>query len=209
MPFFKEISLPNDTFIYLWKINEAISGLEENLFLNENSLERLSTMKKTSQIQGFLAVRKLLQTINYTDSDLNYDSFGKPHLKDNKKISISHSNEFACIIISNRNVGIDIELKGEKILNNILLLFKEDFILSFKGNKEDKVTLTTISWGIKEALFKLIPENDISFKDNISIQPFEIAQQTAIAEVQINNKTKSFKMYFEGIENYTLVYVID
>ena len=76
-------------------------------------------------------------------------------------------------------------------------------------NKEDKVTLTTISWGIKEALFKLIPENDISFKDNISIQPFEIAQQTAIAEVQINNKTKSFKMYFEGIENYTLVYVID
>lgn len=209
MPFFKEISLPNDTFIYLWKINEAISGLEENLFLNENSLERLSTMKKTSQIQGFLAVRKLLQTINYTDSDLNYDSFGKPYLKDNKKISISHSNEFACIIISNRNVGIDIELKGEKILNNILLLFKEDFILSFKGNKEDKVTLTTISWGIKEALFKLIPENDISFKDNISIQPFEIAQQTAIAEVQINNKTKSFKMYFEGIENYTLVYVID
>ena len=209
MPFFKEISLPNDTFIYLWKIYEAISGLEENLFLNENSLERLSTMKKTSQIQGFLAVRKLLQTINYTDSDLNYDSFGKPYLKDNKKISISHSNEFACIIISNRNVGIDIELKGEKILNNILLLFKEDFILSFKGNKEDKVTLTTISWGIKEALFKLIPENDISFKDNISIQPFEIAQQTAIAEVQINNKTKSFKMYFEGIENYTLVYVID
>lgn len=209
MPFFKEISLPNDTFIYLWKINEATSDLEENLFLNENSLERLSTMKKTSQIQGFLAVRKLLQTINYTDSDLNYDSFGKPYLKDNKKISISHSNEFACIIISNRNVGIDIELKGEKILNNILLLFKEDFILSFKGNKEDKVTLTTISWGIKEALFKLIPENDISFKDNISIQPFEIAQQTAIAEVQINNKTKSFKMYFEGIENYTLVYVID
>ena len=86
MTFFKEISLPNDTFIYLWKINEAISGLEENLFLNENSLERLSTMKKTSQIQGFLAVRKLLQTINYTDSDLNYDSFGKPYLKDNKKI---------------------------------------------------------------------------------------------------------------------------
>lgn len=209
MPFFKEILLSNDTFIYLWKINESISDLESNLFLNETSLARLDKMKGTNQIKGFLAVRKLLNTINYTDADLHYDSFGKPYLKDNKKISISHSNEFACIIISDRNVGIDIELKGEKILKNIPLVFKENFILDFKGSKEDQITLTTFGWGIKEALFKLIPENDISFRDTISIQPFELDKKICVAQVQINDKTKSFTMYLEAIENYTLVYVID
>ena len=143
MPFFKEILLPNNTSVYLWKINEEISDLKQHLLLTEISTNRLAKMKSESHIKGFLAVRKLLNTIDYTDSDLYYDSFGKPLLKNGKNISISHSHEFACIIISDKNVGIDIELKNEKILKNILLLFNEDFILNTKENKENAITLTT------------------------------------------------------------------
>ena len=208
MPFYKEISLPNNTSIYLWKINEEISDLKEDLFLNEISLNRLANMKSANQIKGFLAVRKLLKSINYIDSDLFYDSFGKPFLKDGKHISISHSHEFACIIISDNNVGIDIELKSEKILKNVQLLFKENFILNFKGSKDDAILLTTFSWGIKEAIFKLLPENDISFKDNISIQPFQVNESSCVAKVTIKNEITSYTVQLEEIENYVLVYVI-
>ena len=141
MPFFKEILLPNNTSVYLWKINEEISDLKQQLLLTEISTNRLVKMKSESHIKGFLAVRKLLNEINYTDSDLYYDSFGKPLLKNGKNISISHSHEFACIIISDNNVGIDIELKNEKILKNISLLFNEDFILK---TEENKVTVFTV-----------------------------------------------------------------
>ena len=188
MPFYKAISIKNNTSIYLWKIDEEISDLKENLFLNEVSLSKLTNMKSTSHIKGFLAVRRLLKYLNYSDSDLFYDAFGKPFLKDGKKISISHSHNFACIIISENNVGIDIELKNEKILKNIPMLFKEDFILNFKGNKEDAITLTTFAWSIKEAIFKLIPENDVSFKDNISIQPFQMNENSCVVKVNIKNK---------------------
>jgi 4'-phosphopantetheinyl transferase len=209
MPFYKEISLQNNTTIYLWKIGEEISDLKENLNLSETSLNRLEKMKSTSQIKGFLAVRKLLNTINYSDFDLFYDSYGKPFLKDGKKISISHSHDFACIIVSENNVGIDIELKSDRIQKNIELLFNEDFIRNFKGNKEDTTTLTTFCWSIKEAIFKLIPENDISFKDNISIQPFQINENLCTAKVSINNKTASYTVQLQEIENYILVYVIE
>ena len=112
MPFFKEILLPNNTSVYLWKINEEIDDLKQQLLLTETSINRLAKMKSESHIKGFLAVRKLLNEINYTDSDLYYDSFGKPLLKNGKNISISHSHKFACIIISDKNVGIDIEIKN-------------------------------------------------------------------------------------------------
>jgi phosphopantetheinyl transferase len=45
---------------------------------------------------------------------LYYDE-GKPHLKDDKYISISHSHHFSAIIVS-KSVGIDIELQREKII---------------------------------------------------------------------------------------------
>ncbi len=151
MPFFKEISLPNNTTVYLWKINEEIDDLKQQLLLTELSTNRLAKMKSESHIKGFLAVRKLLNEINYTDSDLYYDSFGKPLLKNGKNISISHSHELACIIISDNKVGIDIELKSERILKNISLLFNEDFILNTKENKETTITLTSFGWAIKEA----------------------------------------------------------
>ena len=209
MPFFKEISLPNNTSVYLWKINEEISDLKQHLLLTETSTNRLAKMKSESHIKGFLAVRKLLNTIDYTDSDLYYDSFGKPLLKNGKNISISHSHEFACIIIGDKNVGIDIELKSEKILKNISLLFNEDFILNTKENKENAITLTTFGWAIKEALFKLIPENDVSFKDNILIQPFQLNENSCIANVEINNKKTTYTIHLETIENYVLAYVIE
>ena len=209
MPFFKEISLPNNTSVYLWKINEEISDLKQHLLLTEISTNRLAKMKSESHIKGFLAVRKLLNKINYTDSDLYYDSFGKPLLKNRKNISISHSHGFACIIISDNNVGIDIELKSKKILKNISLLFNEDFILNTNENRENEITLTTFGWAIKEALFKLIPENDISFKDNILIQPFQLNENSCIANVEINNKETTYTIYLETIENYVLAYVIE
>lgn len=209
MPFFKEISLPNNTSVYLWKINEEISDLKQHLLLTESSTNRLVKMKSESHIKGFLAVRKLLNEINYTDSDLYYDSFGKPLIKNGKNISISHSHKFACIIISDNNVGIDIELKSEKILKNISLLFNEDFILNTKEYKENAITITSFGWAIKEALFKLIPENDVSFKDNISIQPFQINENSCIANVEINNKKISYTIHLETLENYVLAYIIE
>jgi phosphopantetheinyl transferase len=60
-------------------------------------------------------VRKLLQEASYNDFDLSYDELGKPHLKDGKHISITHSYQFSAIIISDQTVGIDIELQREKI----------------------------------------------------------------------------------------------
>ena len=73
-------------------------------------------MKSELHQRGFLSVRMLLVEFGYTDEDLVYDSFGKPHLKDGKYISITHSYTFSAVVISSKAVGVDIEKQREKII---------------------------------------------------------------------------------------------
>ena len=93
MPFFKEIHINKHTTAYFWKISEDMEWLFENVQLNEKSVCRIETMSSIEHKKGFLAVRMLLQHIGFTDFNLFYDEFGKPHLKmeDGRKTHIHFS----------------------------------------------------------------------------------------------------------------------
>ncbi len=166
-------------------------------------------MKSEMHQRAFLSVRKLLQEINHTDADLFYDEFGKPHLKSIKKptefseISITHSHQFSAIIISNKKVGIDIELQREKIIK-IANKFSIEHI--DKKVKQNYIKKLTVIWGAKEAIFKIKNEKGISFKDHIQVQPFEIEDNKTTAILNLNSKLENFKIHFQEFENYTLVY---
>jgi phosphopantetheinyl transferase len=221
MPFYKEININEHTSAYFWKITEDIAWFYEKALLNEKSLSRLQTMQSVSHQKGFLAVRMLLQHINLTDFDLFYDAFGKPHLKvesqmsnvkcqeintinsEQKHISISHSHEFSCICISNKPVGIDIEMCKEKILK----ISSRYMDISHIENLSipDKIKKATVIWGIKESIFKLKNEKGISFPKHIFEGPFKLEDKEGTAQLIFNNKTEDFQFQFEIIEEYAFV----
>jgi 4'-phosphopantetheinyl transferase len=205
MPLHKTINYNPITEILLWKITESLVELSTEVTLNPKNQQRFNGMKSELHQRAFLSVRKLLQLKGYTDFDLDYDQFGKPHLKDGKHISISHSHEYATIIISDEITGIDIELQREKIIK-IAPKFAEkelDFI-----NKEnlDYIRKLTVIWGVKESIFKIRNEVGISFKDHIQVLPFEIEDQLGDASLNFHNAIIQFKFHFIEIDNFTLVY---
>lgn len=128
MPLLKTINFNPTTEILVWNITESLAELSTEVTLNAINQKRFNTMKSELHQRAFLSVRKLLQLKGYTDFDLEYDQFGKPHLKDGKYISISHSHEYATIIISDEITGIDIELQREKSLKLHLNLLKMNWI---------------------------------------------------------------------------------
>ncbi len=75
-------------------------------------------MKSEIHRRGFMSIRHLMAEAGYVDQDLFYDDLGKPHLKNGKNISITHSFIFTAIILSDDKVGIDIEKRRDKILKN-------------------------------------------------------------------------------------------
>jgi hypothetical protein len=78
-----------------------------------------------------------------------------------------------------------------------------------KQNNAVYIPYLTIIWGAKEAIFKIRNEKGISFKDHITVLPFDLESATAIAELHFSMVTASFTIYFEHILSYTLVYAIE
>ena len=206
MPLFKTIQFSSTTQILVWKISESYEELYDAIILNDKNSIRLAGMKSQLHQRAFLSVRKLFQLAGYSDFDLYYDQFGKPNLTDGKYISITHSHDFSAIIISNETVGIDIELQRDKIIKIADKFCDTEFQFLNPEDKEEFIRKLTVIWGAKEAIFKIRNEKGISFRDHIKVNLFDLHNEETIAELHFNNLVKDFKIYFEEIEGFTLVY---
>lgn len=206
MPLYQILSVKHSSTIYIWKITESFEELHHSVILKERSKERVDGMKSESHQKGFLAVRRLLMEAGYTDHDLYYDAFGKPHLTDGKHISITHSFDFSCLTIGDTNAGIDIELRRPLIMKIAERFTSEPFVFNCKQNTDEFIRKLTVVWGIKETIFKIRNEAGISFKDHIFSKPFEMEDKKTKATLLFNGLNCTFEVHFMEVENYTLVW---
>ncbi|MGX7667257.1 4'-phosphopantetheinyl transferase family protein [Flavobacterium pedocola] len=197
MPFFKVVVIDTSTKVFLWKITEDFNELFRSVRLKDVSLARLEGMKSESHQKGFLSVRMLLQELGYSDFDLYYDDFGKPHLNDGKHISISHSFDFSAVAISDNNIGIDIEQVKEKVLRIAPRFMEVSHLKNLSEN--DQTRKATVIWGVKEAIFKLKNEAGISFQDHIFEDPFQLDEKKCNAQLHINHTIEHYTIYFEEL----------
>lgn len=208
MPLYKTIVIAPDTRVLIWKITESLDELFRDKPLKASSLARVKGMKSEQHQRGFLSVRNLFEVLGYTDLDLYYDAFGKPHLSDGKNISITHSYDFSAIIVGSDNVGIDMELQREKI-SKIADKFIDPEFAFLDKTAPDYIRKLTVIWGAKEAKYKMCNSRSLSFKDNMTVNPFTMEEKKGTATVEKDNFKKEFEFYFEEIEDFTLVYALE
>lgn len=209
MPLHKIIQYNATTQILIWKITESYDQLFSEVVLNMKNRIRLSGMKSEMHQRGFLSVRKLLQEAGFNDLDLYYDEDGKPHLKDDKHISITHSHHFSAIIISDDVVGVDIELQREKIIRIADKFVDKEFRYLNKTNPLNYIKKLTVIWGAKEAIFKIRSEKGISFKNHIVVNSFDLGNNDTTAQVKFEGITKKYRVVYQEVEDFTLVYAFE
>jgi phosphopantetheinyl transferase len=207
MPLYKSIIIDEDTKLHIWKNTESIEELSQQVKLKDTCSARVAGMKSELHKKGFLGVRMLLQEIGYTDFDLYYDTDGKPHLKDGKNISITHSYAFSAIIVSNsKDIGIDMELQREKVITIADKFIEPEFAYLDPQHLTEYMRKLIVIWGVKEAVFKMISRSGLSFKQNIYVFPFDIAKKDGTASVKFEDINAVYPFHFEEIEDFTLVY---
>src|SRR6201986_861297 len=108
----------DDTEFAIWRIEEEADELYSQLQLNEHEkayYEKLSAGKRSLHWLGTrVLLRKMLRTDEYIDCKV--DAHGKPYLVNLPyHISLSHSFDYAAVMISKEPVGIDIEQVTDKI----------------------------------------------------------------------------------------------
>ncbi len=203
MPLYKKIQHNEHTQILVWEITESKSDLLKGLSLNKHSQRRIDGMKSELHQRGFLSVRHLLRQVGYTDKDLFYTEDGKPHLKNGKHISITHSFTFSAIIISDYEVGIDVEKNREKIIKIAPKFVADEY--DFMA-EENVVEFLTVVWGAKESLFKIHPDGGLLFKHHLPIEPFKLSDKKTKGWIKKDNFYEVYQIYFESFKGFTLVY---
>lgn len=202
---------PNTSFA-LWKIDEPADDLISQLQLKDHEKLYLETLNNGKRNLHWLSTRVLLRTMLDTDSyiDCKVDEHGKPYLANFPHfISLSHSFDYAAVMISrDKPVGIDIELMKDKI-ERIAHKFMSAEELSFM-DPNHRTEHLYISWCAKEAIYKLQGKKNVSFLNNIFLNPFLYGQEGNFqASLELEFHRKIFDVHYQKLNGYMIGYVAD
>lgn len=208
--FIKDVA--KDTRLGLWRVEESIEELEKNLILNEKERSFFNSLNKGIRnlhwLSSRLLIRKMINTPEFIE--IENDAYGKPQIINfDYELSISHSFDYASVILSKNKSGVDIELISNKILK-IAHKFINESESKYISN-DYQIEQMYVIWGAKESLYKLYGKKNLNFKKNINIYPFKLNSKKASIKGEIinNELRKIYTIHYERIDEYMLVYVVD
>lgn len=207
MALYKTITVNSNTKVLIWKIEEPFEQLYQNVKLTDICEKRVMNMKSDIHRRGFMSIRHLLALEGYNDFDLYYDDQGKPHLNNDKYISITHSFQYAAIIISDEEVGIDIEKQRDKIIR---IAHKFTPIEEYRtiANDDALVRKLTIVWCAKESLYKSFAEKGVSFLQHIDVNDFDLDNDKTTASVTYGDRVGTYDVSFLEFDGFTCAYAL-
>lgn len=198
MPLINISKITTNKAFGIWKINESLNEINHlNKNENLNIDNRIIEKKFKEKVAARMVVKKICENLKLNYYGIKKNKAGKPFLiKNNAKISISHSYPFAVALINTKNLcGIDIEKIREKVLKiNPKFLDEDERKLVGISRKKN-----TIFWCCKEALYKTSNKQNISFRDDINLKE---KKKNIIGKI----KGEKFKLSIKEIEDFIIAY---
>jgi phosphopantetheinyl transferase len=211
MPRLREEHIDNNSLLGLWEISESAEELERMIRLNHTEQLMLDSFRNDTRRKHWLSYRLLIRELLGThDVEVSYTESGKPFITQPQgHISVSHSGIYSAVIFSKtRRVGIDVEKIQDRIerVRHKFLSPAEMEMLQADTRIPQLVTL----WAAKESLYKLCGELEVEFNEHLRVEPFEyLGKGILSASVLLKNTQADFKLQYECIGEYILVWVTD
>ncbi len=163
------------TVDYQWAIWKQDETIDELLAMLPDKgamyMEQLNKFTSDSRKKEWLSVRVLLFYLLGKQEQISYYPNGRPYLANgNGNISISHTKSYVAVIHSyDRQVGVDIERTGERILRLVHKFVREDEIIDAPKNSLTDVEFFTMIWSAKEVMFKCMDTDNVDFREHLHI----------------------------------------
>jgi 4'-phosphopantetheinyl transferase len=197
----------DDCLLGVWDIQEDFDTLFSKVSLNTEELDTLNSFLNYQRKLEWLSVRVLVNELAGKDCRIVYNAQRKPFLSDNShNISISHSKNLTSILISkNKRVGLDLEFMSHQIDHVAQKFINDKEVIT--TDPELKRLHLYIHWCAKEALYKICDKQDINFKQNLTITPFNIKYEGNLKGLVHNSlENDYYNMSFFLIDGYVLVW---
>ena len=207
MPLFREINC-GQGWGGIWKITETFDELCDMLPHSAYYREHASRFAAERRRLEYVAVRLLIFTLTGEELQVEYLPSGRPFFR-GRKLSISHTFGYAAGLFSEEyEAGLDIEVFSERIVK-----LKERLI----GPEEAAETTYEIllHWSAKEAVFKILDEEGIDFRENLTVQNLSCPAMPDHTEAEgdfslyyhlADGKTGTFPVHYETTADFVLTY---
>lgn len=194
----------DDVTIGIWKLEEDIEHLLERYKLKPHEYATFSKFRSSKRKLEWISVRMLLQQMDSKIS-IEYINGRKPSIKDdNREISISHSNQYVTVAISETPVGIDIESSSRSISKiTSRFLTEQEFQNISSADQFEQATLPFIIWSAKEAFFKLINIPTIKYNIEVNSNIKDLSKDNFI----VNYNDTTYRCRYQIFDKQVLVWI--
>ncbi len=209
MPLFREIECGKGRG-GIWKITETFDELCDMLPHGTYYREYASRFAAERRRLEYVAVRLLIFTLTGEELQVGYLPSGRPFFCDGRfQLSISHTFGYAAVLLSEEyEAGLDIEAFSERIVK-----LKERII-----SPEEEAGTTyeiLLHWSAKESVFKILDEEGIDFKENLTVRDLECSAKPGHTETEgdffvcyhlSDGKKGLFSVHYETASDFVLTY---
>jgi len=191
--------------VALWKIADD-EFQDQVVAVQGGPLEQLHTVRR-KQKQACL---RLVTMLAGTGKEVFYDDHGKPHLADDmRQLSFTHSGDYAAVMLSDHAAGIDFELIRPKVLRIAHKFLRHEELNDIRPIHA--MEHAHVYWGAKESLYKVYGKQQLLFKENLHIEPFNYAASGGYlyGTIITGEGSKRYCLYYEKMAEFMLVHLIN
>jgi 4'-phosphopantetheinyl transferase len=154
-------------------------------------IELLNTRSNPKRKNEFLGVRFLRNQLKI-NSPILYHSSGRPYFSANElALSISHTKDFIALASAAFPIGIDIEQKDRDAARIINKFAREDEKVLCTDNPTGWYLQL---WCAKEAIYKLVGIENLSFKDEIHIHTRQKEEEATFLSATVHRGTQKHEI---------------
>ena len=196
----------NGGLVAVWKIEESLDQLIEQLNLREEDLKKLNAYKLDNRKKEFLATRCLIKEILGVDGLIDYLDSGKPVLKNsNYKISISHTKGYVAVVFSySEFAGVDIEYPSERVARVYQRFVSPQEELFIPDDK--RIEYLTMMWCLKESMYKMYDRKNSIFKINFVCHQFQLKKKGKMSASFKFEDYRTMEFEYMTTDDFYLVY---
>lgn len=202
----------------IWHINESEEELRSGLSHPEYFIDKIKSLKPGSgRLMEILATRRALKELFYgQEQQVMYNEEGRPFLQGDSApyISISHTKDYAAVILGETPVGIDIERRGNRVQRVVSRFLKpeEIAVLNLAASMNDKLSpeeslclAMHLSWSAKEAAFKILGRKYYDLQNLTSVE--QIDWQSCQLTLRVSGFDEPMHIHFDFTDEYVLAWV--